>query len=444
MITGVFVALHYIPHEDHAFESVERLRRDVRWGWLLHTLHANGASFLFIALYVHTWRSMAHGAYARPKELVWIFGVLTLFLMVAASFTGYVLPLSQMGGWAATVVTGLITAVPWIGDSVQQAILGGGGPGTATLTRFYVFHFIAPFLVLVLVFLHIWSLRTGLVRGRAGGKELPAHAIPFHPYHTLKGLLWLGVFLLAYVCVAFFVPDMLSAPEHRVPYDPQTMPDFVRPSWYLLPFYGLLKVLGAGINLYVLGGFALFCFPAVWAVFFRDMVSHAKNKPFCHPERKRRIFISGYAQNPSHSLRMTIMAWIFDTGPAKMALFAVIGAALMIAGYAGGDILPLGHFYVISAKTAGALGFAAMFGVLFFVPWLDKDGAAARQRSLWFLCGAWMPACGMAGLGVAGAMPPGFLWNLPGQIGAALYFAWFIFMLPFLNMIARRRDGGGT
>lgn len=217
LVSGFLLAIHYVPHEDHAFESVQMIMRDVGYGWLVRYLHMNGASFMFIALYVNMFRGIYHGSFKKPGEPLWITGVVILFMTIVCAFTGYVLALSQMGGWAATVITGMFTAVPFIGESLKETVLGGDSLGTATLTRFYAIHFTVPFLILLLVMTRIRSLR-------AEQPDIPKR-------NNCKSLLWPGSFMLAFVVVTFFFPETLSPSEHFLPYDPLPMPERIVPQW---------------------------------------------------------------------------------------------------------------------------------------------------------------------------------------------------------------------
>ncbi|NCC21732.1 MAG: cytochrome bc complex cytochrome b subunit [Alphaproteobacteria bacterium] len=398
IVSGLFLAVHYVPHEDHAFEAVERIRRDVRWGWLIHTLHANGASFLFLAMYVHMGRGMLYGAFKTPRELVWIVGVLVLFLMVTISFTGYVLPFGQTGGWAAIVITNALTAIPFVGEGLRLAVLGGDGVGTATLMRFYVWHFAVPFLVLLLVFLHIWSLRVCLGKkdGSRNHYEDP-RLVPFHPYHTIKGSLWLCGFLIAFTIVAFFFPDLTVSPGNRVPFDPLHMPDRIAPEWYLLPFYGMLRAVNFGINPYIALSLVLFA---------------AALRPFY----TRGAFRAGRAAG-------------LAGGATLLFAFGYLGQTLFAA--------PFGVLFLVSAKSAGAAAFAGMFAVLLLLPWLDRHPVRNGRARPWFGAGMVLFAAALVALGVSGAMPATAPWVALGQVGAAVYFLWFLAILPVLNRFER-------
>lgn len=250
IITGVVLAMHYTPHADHAFNSVERIMRDVNWGWMLRYLHMNGASFFFIAVYIHIFRALYYGSYKKPRELLWILGVAIFLLMMATAFIGYTLPWSQMGGWAATVITNLFSAIPLFGDSIVQFLWGGFSVDNPTLNRFFALHYLLPFVILAVVFLHVWALHVTGSNNPIGidpkGKQ---DTLPFHPYYTTKDTFGLGVFLLLYIVVSFFAPNMLAHADHFIEYDPMVTPAHIVPEWYFLPYYAILRAITFDIGI---------------------------------------------------------------------------------------------------------------------------------------------------------------------------------------------------
>src|SRR5690606_20544513 len=240
--TGITLAMHYTAHVDHAFNSVERIMRDVNFGWLIRFLHMNGASFFFIVVYIHIFRGLYYGSYKAPRELLWMLGVVILLLMMATAFMGYVLPWGQMSFWGATVITNLFSAIPLVGESIVTWLWGGFSVDNPTLNRFYALHYLLPFVIVGVVVLHIVALHT-----HGSGNPLgidtkgPQDSIPFHPYYTVKDLFGLGVFLIVFCLFVFFAPDYLGHPDNYVPADPLVTPPHIVPEWYFLPFYAILR-----------------------------------------------------------------------------------------------------------------------------------------------------------------------------------------------------------
>ncbi|MGM0422575.1 MAG: cytochrome b [Pseudomonadota bacterium] len=242
IISGIFLAMSYTPHADHAFDSVERIMRDVNFGWLLRYTHMNGASFFFIAVYIHIFRGMYYGSYKTPRELLWIFGVIILLLMMATAFMGYSLPWSQMSGWGVNVITSLFGAFPLVGDGIVTWLWGGFSVDNPTLNRFFALHFLLPFVLVAVVFLHVWSLHiTGSNNPLGIEPKTEKDTVPFNPYYTVKDMFGLGVFLLFFMFFVFFAPNYLSHADHYVPYNPMQTPLHIVPEWYFLPFYAILR-----------------------------------------------------------------------------------------------------------------------------------------------------------------------------------------------------------
>ena len=242
ILTGVVLAMSYTPHSDYAFDSVERIMRDVNFGWLLRYTHMNGASFFFIAVYIHIFRGMYYGSYKAPREILWIFGVIIFLLMMATAFMGYSLPWSQMSGWGANVITSLFGAFPIVGDSIVTWLWGGFSVDNPTLNRFFALHFLLPFVIAAVVFLHVWALHvTGSNNPTGVEVKTKKDTVPFNPYYTAKDMFGLGVFVIIMFAVIFYAPNMLNHPDHYVPYNPMQTPLHIVPEWYFLPFYAILR-----------------------------------------------------------------------------------------------------------------------------------------------------------------------------------------------------------
>jgi len=240
--TGIVLAMNYTPHTTMAFDSVERIMRDVNYGWLLRYTHMNGASFFFIAVYIHIFRGLYYGSYKAPRELIWIFGVIIMLLMMATAFMGYALPWSQMSGWGVTVITSLFSAIPLVGDGLVTWLWGGFSVDNPTLNRFFALHFLLPFVICAVVFVHVWALHVTGSNNPAGVEpKSDKDTIPFSPYYTTKDSFGTVVFLIFFFAVTFFAPLLLTEHDHFKPFDPMQTPPHIVPEWYFLPFYAILR-----------------------------------------------------------------------------------------------------------------------------------------------------------------------------------------------------------
>ncbi len=242
--TGVVLAMHYTPHTQHAFESVERIMRDVNYGWLLRYLHMNGASMFFIVVYIHMFRGLYYGSYKAPRELLWQIGVIILLAMMATAFMGYVLPWGQMSYWGAKVITNLFSAIPLVGDAIVTWLWGGFAVDNPTLNRFFALHYLLPFLLFALVFLHLVALHTSKSNNPLGiDVKGPQDTIPFTPYYTVKDMFGLGAFLIFYLAFVFFAPNFFGEPDNYIKANPMQTPPHIVPEWYFLPFYAILRAI---------------------------------------------------------------------------------------------------------------------------------------------------------------------------------------------------------
>ena len=243
IITGIVLAMHYVPHVDHAFESVERIRRDVPFGWLIQSMHANGASFFFVAVYIHMFRGLYYGSYKSPREILWILGVVIYLLMMATGFLGYTLPWGQMSFWGATVITNLFGAVPVVGEPLREWLWGGFSVDQATLNRFFSLHYLLPFVIAGVVMLHIWALHVPGNNNPTGVevKDPKKDAVPFHPYYTVKDGFAIVVYLLIFALFVFYLPRELGHADNYIEADALVTPSHIVPEWYYLPFYAILR-----------------------------------------------------------------------------------------------------------------------------------------------------------------------------------------------------------
>nr|AYW52115.1 cytochrome b [Cryptorhynchinae sp. 7 ACP-2013] len=238
IITGIFLAMHYSPNVDLAFNSVAHICRDVNYGWLIRTLHANGASFFFICLYIHIGRGLYYGSYYLKET--WMSGVTIFFLVMATAFLGYVLPWGQMSFWGATVITNLVSAIPYLGLMIVQWIWGGFAIDNATLTRFFTLHFLLPFIVTALVIIHLMFLHQTGSNNPLGTKST-LDMIPFHPYFTLKDLLGFIIMVASLTILTLQNPYLLGDPDNFTPANPLVTPVHIQPEWYFLFAYAILR-----------------------------------------------------------------------------------------------------------------------------------------------------------------------------------------------------------
>jgi len=242
IVTGIVLAMQYTPHVDMAFNSVERIMRDVNYGWLLRYLHMNGATMFFIVVYIHIFRGLYYGSYKAPREILWWLGIVILLLMMATAFMGYVLPWGQMSFWGTTVITNMFSAVPLVGEDIVTWLWGGFTVGNATLNRFFSLHYLLPFVIVGVVLMHIWALHTVKSNNPLGiDMKGPQDSIPFHPYYTVKDNFGLGVFFFVYLTIVFFFPNFFGEPDNYIPANPMATPPHIVPEWYFLPFYAILR-----------------------------------------------------------------------------------------------------------------------------------------------------------------------------------------------------------
>jgi len=315
IVTGIFLTMNYKPDGATAFASVEYIMRDVEWGWLIRYLHSTGASAFFVVVYLHMFRALLYGSYKKPRELLWIFGMLIYLALMAEAFFGYLLPWGQMSYWGAQVIISLFGAIPFIGDELALWIRGDFVVSDATLNRFFAFHVIAVPLALVgLVAGHILALHEvgsnnpdGVeIKKNKGADGKPVDGIPFHPYYTVKDIVGVGVFLIFFSIVVFFMPEMGGYfLEHAnfVPADPMTTPEHIAPVWYFTPFYAILRAVPS------IGGSA---FPGVAAMGLAVVVL---------------FFLPWLDRNPVKSIRYRGLCY-----KVMLALFVV---AFVVLGYLG-------------------------------------------------------------------------------------------------------------
>ncbi|MFQ6551036.1 cytochrome b [Aestuariibius insulae] len=264
IVTGIVLVMHYVPHVDMAFASVEHIMRDVNGGHMIRYFHMNGASLFFVAVYAHIFRSLYYGSYKAPREVTWIIGNLMFLLMMASAFMGYVLPWGQMSFHGTAVITGLFGAIPFVGEALQTWILGGPAVGQAALNRFFSLHYLMPMLLLGLTVVHIWAFHTtgnnnptGVEVRRSSKEEAERDTLPFWPYFVIKDLFALAIIIAVFMAVVGFMPNYLGHPDNYIEANPLATPSHIVPEWYFLPFYAILRAFT----------------PDVWIVMFTSWIT---------------------------------------------------------------------------------------------------------------------------------------------------------------------------
>ena len=270
IVTGVILAMHYAANAEVAFATTEHIMRNVNWGWAMRYAHANGASFFFIVIYLHIFRGFYYSSYKAPREMIWLLGVVIFLLMMATAFMGYVLPWGQMSFWGAKVITGLFGAIPLVGESLQVWLLGGFAPDNAALNRFFSLHFLLPFVIAGVVILHIWALHIPGSSNPTGVEiKQESDTLPFHPYYTAKDGWFLGLVLIFFSVMVFFLPNALGHPDNYIEANPLSTPALIVPEWYFYPFYAILRAFTVDfmfIPAKLLGVLAMFAAILIWFI----------------------------------------------------------------------------------------------------------------------------------------------------------------------------------
>ncbi|HIE54198.1 MAG TPA: cytochrome b [Chromatiaceae bacterium] len=310
ILTGIWLAMNYKPDATLAFASVEYIMRDVEWGWLIRYLHSTGASAFFIVIYLHMFRGLIYGSYRKPRELLWIIGVIIYLAMMATAFFGYLLPWGQMSYWGAQVIVNLFQAIPVIGEDLSIWIRGDYVISDTTLNRFYALHYLLPFILAALVFVHIVALhKVGsnnpdgieIKKGPKGNKwdpNAPADGIPFHPYYSVKDIVGVAGFLIIFLAIVFFAPEMggyfLEAPNFE-PANPLKTPEHIAPVWYFTPFYAILRAVPSFAGTQIWGVLAMFA--SILVLFFLPWLDRSPVKSIRYKGMLSKVMIALFVVN---------------------------------------------------------------------------------------------------------------------------------------------------
>jgi ubiquinol-cytochrome c reductase cytochrome b subunit len=344
IVTGIFLTMHFKPSADEAFASVEYIMRDVEWGWLIRYMHSTGASLFFIVVYLHMFRGLMYGSYQKPRELVWILGMLIYLVLMAEAFMGYVLPWGQMSFWGAKVIISLFGAIPVIGNGLTEWIMGDYLPGDATLNRFFALHVVAlPLVLLLLVVLHIGALHevgsnnpdgVEIKKGPRGNRwapNAPTDGIPFHPYYTVKDLFYVGCFLMLAAFIIFFAPAFggwFLEHDNFVEANRLVTPEQIKPVWYYTPYYAMLRVIP-----HKLSG-VLVMFGAIAILFLVPWLDRAKVRSYRYRGLLSKVLLGLFALS---------FVWLgkIGAGPGTDPVETIIGRFLTFFYFAFFITMPL-------------------------------------------------------------------------------------------------------
>ncbi len=340
IITGVILAMHYEASVHGAFASVERIMRDVPYGWLLRYIHSNGASMFFLAVYIHMFRGLYYGSYKAPREVLWIIGCIIYLLMMATAFLGYMLPWGQMSYHGSNVITGLFGAIPLVGESIQTWLMGGPSIGNQTLQRFFSLHYLLPFAIAGAVILHVWALHVPGNNNPTGVEvqDVAKDTVPFHPYYTVKDAFGIVLFLILFAVFVFYAPNVLGHADNYVEANPLVTPAHIVPEWYLLPFYAILRAITfdlGPIDAKLLG--VIFMFAAIAVLFVLPWLDTSKVRSMRYRPVARQFFFGFVAV-------CLLLGWCGAANPDDPVIPALRGEPSLVVNYSV-DGLPASSAY---------------------------------------------------------------------------------------------------
>ncbi|MEO0451756.1 MAG: cytochrome b N-terminal domain-containing protein [Pseudomonadota bacterium] len=398
IITGVVLAMHYTATVDEAFGSVERIMRDVPFGWLIRNIHMVGASMFFLAVYVHMFRGLYYGSYKAPREVLWLLGCVIFLLMMATAFLGYMLPWGQMSLHGANVIINLFGAIPLVGESVQAWLMGGPSVGNQTLQRFFSLHYLLPFMIAGVVILHIWALHVPGNNNPTGQEvqDVEKDTVPFHPYYTVKDGFAIVVFLIIFAVFVFYAPNVLGHADNYIEANPLVTPAHIVPEWYLLPFYAILRAITFNlgpIDAKLLG--VIFMFGSIAVLFALPWLDTSKVKSMRYRPVAKQFFF-GFV------VACLLLSWCGAENPDNPIIKM------------GDDKL------VVTYTDAAGLEGSRVF---------EEYAPASQFREETVTSG------GTASLGIQ--IAPAFRFLHLSQLMTLYYFAYFLVILPWLGLRER-------
>ena len=401
ILTGIVLAMHYTATVSEAFASVERIMRDVPYGWLLRYTHAVGASMFFLAVYIHIFRGLYYGSYKAPREVLWILGCIIFLLMMATAFLGYMLPWGQMSLHGANVIISLFGAIPLVGESIQSWLLGGPSIGNQTLQRFFSLHYLLPFMIAGVVALHVWALHVPGNNNPTGVEvqDVKKETVPFHPYYTIKDAFAIVVFLLIFAAFIFYAPNVLGHADNYIEANPLVTPAHIVPEWYLLPFYAILRAITfdiGPIDAKLLG--VIFMFGSIGVLFVLPWLDTSKVRSMRYRPVARQFFF-GFV------IACLLLGWCGAANPDDPIISR------------GEDKL------VVEYTDATGIAGSAVFEAY-------DDAATFRDEQV--------AAGGVAGIAIQKASA--FTFKMLSQIMTAYYFAYFLVILPLLGLRETPKD----
>ncbi len=398
IVTGVVLAMHYTATVDEAFGSVERIMRDVPFGWLIRNIHMVGASMFFLAVYVHMFRGLYYGSYKAPREVLWLLGCVIFLLMMATAFLGYMLPWGQMSLHGANVIINLFGAIPLVGESIQAWLMGGPSVGNQTLQRFFSLHYLLPFMIAGVVILHIWALHVPGNNNPTGKEvqDVEKDTVPFHPYYTVKDGFAIVVFLIIFAAFVFYAPNVLGHADNYIEANPLVTPAHIVPEWYLLPFYAILRAITFNIgpiDAKLLG--VIFMFGSIAVLFLLPWLDTSKVKSMRYRPVAKQFFF-GFV------VACLLLSWCGAENPDNPIIKM------------GDDKL------VVTYTDAAGLEGSRVF---------EEYAPASQFRAETVTAG------GTASLGIQVA--PAFRFLHLSQLMTLYYFAYFLIILPWLGLRER-------